>query len=160
MLLKRSILTLRVVRRQPTALFGMHRSEWLYLSSGPSISAPLWSICYLFDSLECVVMFWTLQKCYSFRKNAISFFFFVSSRKGAVIAANWLEYFARLLTKPRSLFGFLALSGDSMGSMAVTFMLSGLAPSVVQGWPRKLASSHSNSSLTLSLRAPENAACE
>ena len=156
--LKRSILALRVVRGQPTAPFGMHRSEWLYISSVPSISAPLWAICFLFDSLECVVMLWTLQKCYFLRKNAISFY--VSSRKGAVIAANWLEYLARLLTKPRKLFRFLALSWDSIGSMAVTFLLSGLAPSGVQGWPRKLASSHSNYSFTLSLRAPENAGCE
>ena len=59
------------------------------------------------------------------------FFFFVSSRKSAVIAANWLEYLVRLLTKLRKLCRSLALSGDFMASMAVTFVLSGLAPSGV-----------------------------
>ena len=81
---------------------------------------------------------WNAWSCSGPYKNAISFarmlfLFLVSSRKGALIAANWLEDIDRLLTKPRKLFRFLVLSGVSMGSMAATFMLSGLAPSGVQG---------------------------
>ena len=133
--LKRSILAFRVVRGQLTVPFGMHRSEWLYLPSGRSISENSWTIFFLFDSLKYVVMFWTLPKCY---------FFFINSRKGAVIDANWLEYLVRLLTKPRKFCRSLALPGHFMASMAVTFLLSGLAPSSVQGWPKKLASSQSN----------------
>ena len=53
-----------------------------------------------------------------------------------MIDANCLEYLVRLLTKPRKLCRSLALPGDFMASMAVTFLLSGLAPSGVQGGQR------------------------
>ena len=78
--LKRSISAFRVVRGQLTAPFGMHRSEWLYLPSGRSISANSLTIFFF-----CLTA-WNTWSCSGPYENYISFF--VNSRKGAVIDAN------------------------------------------------------------------------